>query len=334
MVPFSVPTCDYLTVTVPLELSDLVARQVRSVLSHLPGLLCSQERRWRVTGYSGSLFTLYRRGKVAIFTASGGALQALRDHDLFEDYLLALSSEVVHRVTRLDAALDFASEASRTVTSLYRKGLNDSQAFHLGQKAAPVRSVHHRSRLTGLETGTTYIGGDHAEVKARVYDKRELVVKDRDPDPGPLLRYELTVTDKIQPSLRDASDPTALFWHFMSPGILKKPRGVPGWEPGGEGFSVTASPGLDPLKALARRIEYSAEFSDICTAVRLLPHGVFTFCRELIKHGIVLVPSEDTCDDDGDVLIENGVNVQRLGVLPQMGVYRPPAKSESSEASS
>ena len=330
MVPFSVPTCDYLTVTIPLDVSDLVARQVRDILSYLPGLTCTQDKRWHVVGYSRSMFLFMRRGKVAIFSASGSALQALRDHDLFQEYLMVMATEGAHRVTRLDAALDFATEASPTVMSLYRKGLRNTKAFHLGQKAAPVRGTYSRSEITGFETGTTYIGSKQAEIKARVYDKREEQVATREPDPGPMLRYELTVTSKVLPSLKDAFDPTALFWHFISPDVLKKPKGIPVWVPGGEGFSIGDTPSLHPLKAFARRLEYSTEFSDLCTSARLIPKGVLVLCQALVKQGIEVIPPVNTYDEKWRLQTELGVDVGKRGLLPQMGVtqsdvYQPPS---------
>ena len=294
MVRFTVPTCDYLTVTTPSDPGGLIANNLLSLLSDLPGLTCVRPRQWRVASYDGSLFSIFRRGRVVIFTASGGALQALRDHNLFSEYLSTLASEGAHRVTRLDVALDIAKEASKTVVSLYRKGINNPKAFHLGKKAAPVRNHHSLSKITGLETGTTYFGGRSAEITARVYDKREeQVTFQRKPDPGPMLRYELTVTNKVFPTLRDAYEPEALFWHFMAPDILKKPSGVKNWEPHGEGFSTTVS-SRNPLERLARRLEHSPEFADLCATVRNLPQGVFILCQHLATQGITVRPTNKT----------------------------------------
>src|SRR5450830_1701966 len=48
---------------------------------------------------------------------------------------------------------------------------------------------------------------------ARVYDKREERVSRGFADPGPLVRVELVVSG-VGATLRDVSDPSALFYHY------------------------------------------------------------------------------------------------------------------------
>jgi len=172
-----------------------------------------------------------RRGEVFVVSLSGTALMFLRANDCFSDYLWCFA-ERPHRVTHLDAAYDRRGvEASPIVLELYRRGID--RGFRLSQRKAPV-SCHFALNANQEETGTVYVGGKNARVSLAVYDKRqEQLVKGR-PDPGPTIRYELRFRggeDAVPLTLRDASDPTALFWHYIPEDILPAPRGalVPAW---------------------------------------------------------------------------------------------------------
>lgn len=172
-----------------------------------------------------------RRGEVFVVSLSGTALMFLRANDCFSDFLWCFA-ERPHRVTHLDAAYDRREvEASPVILELYRRGID--RGFRLSQRKAPV-SCHFALNDAGEETGTVYVGAKNARVSLAVYDKRqEQIVKGR-PDPGPMVRYELRFRggeDAVPLTLRDAADPTALFWHYMPDDILTPTRGVtvPKW---------------------------------------------------------------------------------------------------------
>ena len=98
------------------------------------------------------------------------------------------------------------------------------------------------------------------------------------------LRYEVTVTGKMGPTLRDAADPTALFWHFAGGTLLPAPDNVPAWCGHGEGFKVDRVVDLLPFQALQRRIECSPEVEDlVMLADRLGPSGASTLNRLLTQ---------------------------------------------------
>jgi len=172
-----------------------------------------------------------RRGDVFVVSLSGTALMFLRANECFSDFLWCFA-ERPHRVTHLDAAYDRRGvAASPIVLELYRRGID--RGFRLSQRKAPV-SCNFTTGLDGAETGTVYIGGKNARISLAVYDKQEEQrVKGR-PDPGPMIRYELRFRggeNGVPLTLRDAADPTALFWHYMAEDILRPPRGiaVPAW---------------------------------------------------------------------------------------------------------
>lgn len=143
-----------------------------------------------------------------------------------------------------------------------------------------------------LGGGTVYLGGRSAEVKARVYDKRQERIARGYPDPGPWLRAELTVTGAVGVSLKDVWSPAPVFWHFMAStlkGIAACPVDVPEWVPGGVGFSLPPRPVLDPVQRLARRLERSTELQDLCSLACSVRGGAVLVYRRLRKLGLPLL---------------------------------------------
>jgi hypothetical protein len=56
-------------------------------------------------------------------------------------------------------------------------------------------------------------------------------------------------------TLRDAWDPSPVFWHYASPDLLRAPAGVVPWVPYGEGFHLEPRADLSPGLLLQRRVE-------------------------------------------------------------------------------
>ena len=67
------------------------------------------------------------------------------------------------------------------------------------------------------------------------------------------------------PSLRDAGDPEAMFWHFASPALLKRPPGIPDWEPTGSPDWTMPDFLVEPAEVLKRRVETSADLTALIT---------------------------------------------------------------------
>ena len=166
----------------------------------------------------GGLIQLRSRSlsPVAVISASGAALAALRSVGAYAGYLRVLSSDV-HRLTRLDVALDVLVDAPSVLDALYSRA--KSGGVSLTRKALdPHRHVSRWQSpdSAGLDTGTVYLGGKTSEVRARVYDKRLERIARGLPDPGSWLRAELTVTSAMGISLKDAWEPAPVFWRFMA----------------------------------------------------------------------------------------------------------------------
>ena len=248
---------DYLNVTVPETDAPSPERAIRSILAEV-GAESVKAGLWKLQGSWGS-FKLEPVGKVRRFSASGGVLDAVRAAGLYGTFLAAFQ-DVPHRVTLMDVAHDVAGADAPSAVMALKERIVSGPGVGLTRKRLRPGQFHfelgvdHQRR----ETGTVYLGQRTAEVRARIYDKgHEMRSKGRG-DPGDLLRYELTVTGKVGVSLKDASVPEPLFWHYMRH-VLTPPEGVADWVPGGLGYALPPKIALLPAEALRRKVENSTE---------------------------------------------------------------------------
>jgi len=276
--------CDFLNTTVPYDHTANLASELLDACGPA-GISIKNgdcDGVWRIGPDQGTL-TLKRRGPVMVCGLSGSAIAALRKRlSCWLDVLTVLAS-YPHRVTRLDAAFDLRIDAPPVLWELYQRGKRSG--LRLGRAASPVKLAYWGPGSTGADTGTIYIGGKKAELKARVYDKRQERIDAREPDPGPWVRYEVTVTAAHEVSLADAQSPTALFWHFAHPALLRLPAGAsppPPWVPAGFGFQC---PPREPRTAMERLIRYLDSTDIIQTLCKFAaacgPHGALLVIERL-----------------------------------------------------
>ena len=290
--------CDYVSCTTARDIYPEVSTSLLELLRAAGG---RDEHDGVLTLGDHGKFIHGTRYGVGYYSLSGDALAELRKHhDAFDFFgqWLTIIGEHPHRVTRLDAAIDIAAEASTVVRRVYaraRRGL-----VRLTRKATrpdEVRRLIGPALVTGLETGTVYIGArGRRDVTARVYDKREEILRRVMKahgsltadlltlnDPGPLVRYELEFSRKIGMTLRDAYDPAALFWHFARESLVPQlaPADVGSWEPRSGGFAV---PRVESLPSVQLRLLLDTS-QDIKRAVTLAercgPYGLDLLCRWL-----------------------------------------------------
>lgn len=194
-----------------------------------------------------------RFAKVSI---SGGACAVLRDLRLFEQVLWLLYSSP-HKVTRLDAALDLPLDAADVIGALCAR--YPDGRVNLGRKALPVSRLV-STRDDGRESGTYYVGHrTAARFTARVYDKTLEALAKRGEVLPTTTRFEVTARKDSGATLRDAGLPAALFWHVAAPALLKRPEGIPVWQPNTDAAWAAPTRVFDPAETLRRRIEGSAE---------------------------------------------------------------------------
>jgi len=260
--------CDYLDLTYsPDSLVFGSDFRLGSVESWLLSVSALCEKRDSHT----ALYRLGDRGKVKMDTnssftrisASGAALAHLRAHKIFDEYLSELAAEP-HRVTRLDAALDVARDGAETLAEL--RTMFPTGLASLGRKALKVNYIT-SIRDDGKESGSCYLGHrQRARQTARVYDKQLEALEKRGEILPPTTRYEVTAKgerDRPSPTLKDAYDPTSLFWHIASPTLLKAPANIAPWIPGdGESWKVKR-PVLLPAEVVERKISFNPDLDAI-----------------------------------------------------------------------
>ena len=230
------PFCDYLNITSPKENQDDIMDKIRFYLDYL-GCLEEQQGTFKLSGGFGT-FKVYVRGHVSIFSASGGFLDALRIRNLYDSYLMVFF-HFPHRISMLHATCDFRVDAPEYVAAAYNDAI--SGEFYLTRKSIDPKNV---SRLVsqdqdGRETGTVYIGNRaNSDVWAKVYDKRQERLRKGYESPLPLLRIEIAVQSDIRASLKDASNPHDIFYHYAQNSLVTPPVGFKGWESYGSSFEI------------------------------------------------------------------------------------------------
>ena len=282
--------CDFLKVTFPKEYGpEFLDSLALFLTSHFVTMLSE--------GYysfenGGGIRTGYY-GQVCTLSVSGSVIEHLRSKDDYGQFL-AMISDYPHRVTMIDAAYDvydldtgsvlrrIYSQASKGKHSLTRKALDPDR--HLKKLFSPGRD--------GKDTGTVYLGRrGKSEVYCRVYDKRKERIDNGHPDPDRnIIRYELSVTGKMCPTLKDAFDPTRLFWHYMGRTLLQCPKGLSDWTGHSEGYELPARLPLDPYQALLRKIEHSQELRELAriaalsgpVGCRRLKNEIDSICRDAL----------------------------------------------------
>lgn len=253
--------CDYLDVTCSPDRSFVPA-----VVSFLDRLCCevrySDEKSITVSVGEG-VMRIDTEAKWHRVSSSGKVLSYLRNLDSYGEFLHILS-EVPHSITRLDAACDYNLDTPAVFKSLDRHFPDDRISF--SRKALTVTRLLSK-RSDGKLTGTWY-GGQRqkAKVSVRVYDKANEVAEKQ----GLYLlthstRVEFTARKAFGACLRDAFDPTSIYYAMGAPTLLKKPADVPDWEPLA-GFSAWSSldvPDQLPYDVFKRRVQCSSEIDHL-----------------------------------------------------------------------
>jgi hypothetical protein len=230
------PFTDYLNLTTPKENGDAVLSQIQPILDSLG---CSEvsEGLFQLDNKRGTL-KVSVRGHVSIFSASGGFLEVLRANRVYGDYLV-IFSEYEHRISMLHATVDFRVDSPQYLEAIYQRA--SSGEMYLTRKSLNPLHVSRLSgkNLDGIDTGTIYLGSKkNSDVWAKVYDKRQERIAKGFTDEGPILRVEIAVQSDVGATLRDASNPHDIFYHFASRSLVVPPDKFKGWEPHGTGFML------------------------------------------------------------------------------------------------
>lgn len=235
----SEPFCDYLNITSPKGNKEALLSDFLPMLDSL-GALEASEGLYLLPERAGS-FKVGQRSEVCVFSVSGGFLDVLRRNRLYGDYL-SVFFNYPHRVSMLHATLDYRIDAPPAIDAIYN--LATSGNCFLTRKAISSKNV---SRLTGqnlegVDTGTVYLGSrKNSDVWAKAYDKRQERLAKGFDDCGSMLRIEIAIMSDIGATLRDASNPHDIFFHFAGRSLVQTPPDFKGWVAHGEGYEIEKS---------------------------------------------------------------------------------------------
>jgi hypothetical protein len=256
------PFCDYLNVSFPFESSGLLLSELEAFFPSVGPYQSSEDGTTRfispltlkVTG----TIKARRRAKVLIVSASGGVLRDMRDKGVFGEYLAILAS-YPHRVTMLHATADYAVDSPPQVISEVKAAAFAGDISLTRKRVQPGNCKAFTGQDSdGLETGTIYLGQRaNADVWAKVYDKRYQQQSLGFADPGPIVRVEVAVQSDVGATLRDAYEPTAIYFHFAGRSLVSTPPDAPEWIAHGEGFTLPKSAALEASEKVSRLVESS-----------------------------------------------------------------------------
>lgn len=260
--------CDWLDTTYAAESS--VATSVSQWVHANGGDCLASDEKATLFGIGalGGTVKIDTAKKYTKVSASGQALAHFRARGLLLEYLSELSTEP-HNVSRIDVSIDLPQDGAEVVNALRAQAARQHGLFALGRKSLPVKLNLGFKTSDGRETGSVYIGGRSckARVKAAIYDKAHEALEKRGEVLPPTTRYELRIKGekgRVGPSLRDAAEPTALFWHHASPSLLKAPDNAPEWIAGWEGGWTYDKPAeLLPSEILVRAIDFSSSLAKL-----------------------------------------------------------------------
>lgn len=259
--------CDYVTVTTPAVYGDDLRGALSDVCLALPDAATDP------LGVRLGKFGLLRfsqRPGIAIASASGVVLAALREAGALLDYCTAVASVVSFNVTHVDVASDELCDVPGVLEAEYLR-LASTGVNLTRKRIGPghVRKLFSRG-VDGRDTGSVMIGNrGTSRVSAILYDRQHDAISKGKPDPGLLLRREIRV-GLPGLSLHDVIDPAPLFYHLASPGLVPWPTGMRDWLPRGEGFTVDR-PRRDAMEKIQRLVERSTDLQRLFDLADQLP---------------------------------------------------------------
>jgi hypothetical protein len=268
------PFADYLNVTTPADNGDAVRSALVPLLESV-SIVEETEDALRLYALDGArlipsgVFKFSKRGKVAVVSASGSALAALRVKDVLPEYV-SLLSDFPHRVSMLHCTQDYhLSCPSAAVLSVKAAAV----AGDLSLTRKRILPEHVRSLLQvnaeGLETGTIYLGNRaNADVWAKVYDKRQERLSRGFSDPGPIVRVEVAVQSDVGATLRDALNPADLFFHFAGRSLVDTPAKVCPWIAHGDGFVLPRREDRTAVERMENILAFSYDIDRLIKVAR------------------------------------------------------------------
>jgi hypothetical protein len=187
-------------------------------------------------------------------SVSGKALSYLRKLGQYNNLLIHFS-EFPHNITRLDATMDVPRDFPKVCRSISRYYPDDR--IGLSRKTTKIK-YNLTKRDDGQRSGSIYFGNIRDQLQIIIYDKTLEMFENLSIVIPTTTRYEMRFKSSFNLTLRDASDPTELFWAHSGNILLKKPSGVAQRSPTGDSdhWKRTTIPSL-PFSKLSSYIEHS-----------------------------------------------------------------------------
>lgn len=223
---------------------------------------------WEAPDGSKSLH-IHSCSAFARVSASGSILAFLRANNRLLEYCSILAS-CPHRVTRLDAALDIPKDGADWLADW--RASHPEPSFPLYRNKLPVTYMT-CIREDGRESGTVYFGHrTRARITARVYDKALQVYQQSDGRAIMQPTTRIEVTRRKDATLRDACEPTAMFWSIAG-AIIDRPANVPEWVTADMSPSFPRPPARLPHEVLRRGVETDAHLAALIRVADGMPRG-------------------------------------------------------------
>lgn len=240
------------------------------------------------------LIRLERRKSYALVSLSGAILAHLRQHRLLEAFCSELASHP-HKVTRLDATLDFFADGAVVMSEL-RDSLAGFSDFPLYRNRLPLTYFLSPRESDGRETGTLYFGyRSRARITARIYDKQAQLASRGLVSP-PVVRVEITRCEGA--TLRDACLPDAIFWD-VAQSIITPPDFVEDWVPVDFLPRKESRPELLPYQVLSRGVDADLHLAKLIAYADSVPNGRIIL-RNLLERALIrsVSPEGDVVQDE------------------------------------
>jgi hypothetical protein len=250
---------DYVSITTPVDDGEKVMEGLSPILDVLGATQESSLLYRFPEGGTLKSMRMPSRG-VHYVSASGRAIASIRSRQLLDTFLMSFA-QVPHKVSRMDIAMDVPLYAPDLLPRIYREAHKGK--LKLTRKSTPPKQTFGPVPYelpSNRVTGTVYLGQPYkAEVAARIYDKRAELLERTGEDIGEdRVRLEL-VLGKVGASLRDVSQPLALFYHRVPESLVKRPPGhIPEWVSCTEPFQVERIESL-PYERLKVLVESSPD---------------------------------------------------------------------------
>ena len=291
--------CDWLDVTTPPDREYDLRSTLGPIICGAGGSKLHDDL-YDLGGGKIKIGIMRRTFRVSI---SGTAVRVLQIQGLWENVLSEIG-DGPHRVTRLDAAVDVDLDGALAIQLL-------QASFPRGEVRLSRRAIRVSELLStrsdGRKTGTWYAGHrSAAEITCRVYDKAQQLLDTRGEDIPPRTRAELTVRKGC--TLRDAFEPSRVFWHYMAPAILERPSDVPEWSSGwAEGWTMEKVE-LLPAQRLKGLIERSPDLAAIIELADAVGPMGRSMAMRLIDDRIrrAAVPESAGCSSAGSLPMASG----------------------------